>query len=76
MIQVVLTNNTLGTLVNVFYAKPVDNPEVFAPFYKIPAIFNTAGVKSYSEFISGATDTDIPRYETPIFRPPLCNFAV
>lgn len=65
MIQVVLTNDTLGTLVNVFYAQPVDNPDVFAPFYKIPAVFNTAGVQSYSTFLAGATDTDIPRYDSP-----------
>lgn len=67
MIQVVLTNDTLGTLVNVFYAQPVDNPDVFAPFYKIPAVFNTAGVQSYSTFLAGATDTDIPRYDSPSF---------
>lgn len=70
MVQVVLTNDTLGTLLNVFYAKPVENPAVFAPFYKIPAVFSTAGVQSYSNFIAGATDTDIPRYETPT-----CQFA-
>lgn len=66
IIQMVITNDTMGTLLNVFYAEPVDNPPVFSPFYKIPAVFNTAGVRSYSEFLAGATDTDIPRYEPPL----------
>ncbi|RPA79345.1 FAD-binding domain-containing protein [Ascobolus immersus RN42] len=40
-----------ATLVNLIYLKPVWKPEVFAPFYKVQARFDTSQIMSFAQYI-------------------------
>lgn len=71
MLQSAVTNDTIGTLLNIVYLDPVVAPEAFAPFHNISTTFDTTAIQSLSKFMSGAVLPAIPRWDfhTTSFQP-------
>ncbi|CAG8949541.1 hypothetical protein HYFRA_00007773 [Hymenoscyphus fraxineus] len=71
MLQSAVTNDTIGTLLNIVYLDPVVAPKAFAPFYDIPTAWDTTKIQTFSQFMTGAVLPPIPRWDfhTTSFRP-------
>ncbi|KAI1657067.1 FAD-binding domain-containing protein [Daldinia decipiens] len=60
MLQGFPINESFGVVLSLIYLKPEPNPIAFEPFYHINTTFDTTAISSFTEFLSGQAQAQLP----------------